>query len=143
MVRSYYSLPLQTKKIVSHKEAEQCSIQESISNFIHLITTTHFGECTFDESFGCSIWSVDFDNLTTTNKLKDIITTSLHESITNKEKRLKNITLKVVIKQDEFINNTNLNRVKKRVDIKINGVICLTNETFSCIEKFYIAPLSY
>ncbi|WP_109852707.1 GPW/gp25 family protein [Aquimarina sp. AU58] len=143
MMKSYYSLPIQTKKIVSNKEAKQCNITQSIVNFIHLITTTHFGECVFDESFGCSIWNVDFDNLTTTNKLRDIITESLSESITSKEKRLKNVSLKVTIQQDEFRNISNLNRVKKRVDIKVNGTICLTNEPFSCLEKFYIAPLSY
>ncbi|WP_108868974.1 GPW/gp25 family protein [Aquimarina aquimarini] len=143
MIKSYYSLPLQAKKIIANEEADQCDIGKSIANFIHLITTTHFGECAFDETFGCSIWNVDFDNLTTTNRLRDIISDSLLESITTKEKRLKNATLKVVIKQDEFISNANLNRVKKRVDIKINATIRLTNEPFYCIERFYIAPLSF
>ncbi|WP_103070934.1 GPW/gp25 family protein [Aquimarina sediminis] len=142
MIPSYYSLPLQTKKIVSNKEAGQCDINQSISKFIHLITTTHYGECTFDETFGCTIWNVDFDNLTSTKKLRDIITESLRESIISKEKRLKNVTLKVDIQQDEF-SSLQLNRVKKRVDITIHGIICLTNEPFSCIERFYIAPLSY
>ncbi len=143
MVTSYYNIPLQTKKIIKNKESDQCSIAQSINNFIHLITTTYFGECSFDETFGCYIWTVDFDNLTTTNKLRDVITDSLYESISSKEKRLKNITINVTIQQDEFNNESNLRRVKKRVNIKINGTISLTNESFGCIKRFYIAPLSY
>jgi len=144
MISSYYSLPLQTKKIVKNKDVEQCNIQQSIINFIHLITTSYMGECTFDESFGCSIWNVDFDNLTSTNRLRDIISDSLVESITSQEKRLSRVGVEVVIKQEEFrggkANNT---RVKKRVDIKIRGIISQTNESFSYVEKFYIAPLSF
>ncbi len=142
MIESYYNLPLQVKKIVSNNEADQCDLKQSISNFIHLIATTHFGECTFDESFGCAIWSIDFDNLTSVNKLRDIISDSLLESITSKEKRLKSVKLEVAIQQDEFRGYA-MNRVKKRVNITITGIIRLTNEPFLCVEKFYIAPLSY
>jgi len=143
MITSYYSLPLQTKKIVGNKEAKQCDIKQSIINYIHLITTTHYGECIFDETFGCYLWNIDFDNLTTTNKLRDIITESLHDSITSRENRLRNVSIKVFIKQDEFKGSSSINRVKKRVDIKIKGTIRLTDEAFACLESFYIAPLSY
>ncbi|WP_062061867.1 GPW/gp25 family protein [Aquimarina longa] len=143
MITSYYSIPLQTKNIVSNVELQQCDITQSIINFIHLITTTHFGECDFDETFGCSIWNIDFDNLTSTNKLRDTITESLAENIASTEKRLKKIQVEVTIKQEEFRGAENSNRVKKRVDINVKGVIRQTNEAFSCIERFYIAPLSY
>jgi len=143
MIKSYYNLPLQTKKIVTNKEANQCDLKQSIKNYIHLITTTHYGECAFDENFGCFIWNIDFDNLTTSNKLRDLISESLHDSIVSKEKRLKNISVKVFIEQDEFSTDSKLKRVKKRVDIKINGTIRLTDERFAAVERFYIAPLSY
>ena len=143
MVSTYYQLPLQTDKIMKNKTVVQCDIKQSIANFIHLITTSYFGECIFDESFGCSIWNIDFDNLTSTNKLRDIITESLIESIVSREKRLLRVDVEVIIRQEEFKNKESLLRVKKRVDIKVTGVIRQTKEEFLSIERFYVAPLSY
>ncbi|MBW1296743.1 GPW/gp25 family protein [Aquimarina litoralis] len=143
MSSSFYKLPLDTFGIVKNKDIDSCDLKQSIVGFIHLITTSYFGECTFDETFGCSIWNVDFDNLTSTNKLRNTISESLVESITSQEKRLKRVTVDVAINQEEFSNRGSLNRIKKRVDIKVNGVISRTNEGFSCIERFYIAPLSF
>lgn len=143
MVTSYYKLPLDTFRIIKNKEIEDCELKQSIINFIHLITTSYFGECSFDESFGCSIWNVDFDNLTSTNKLRNTITESLLDSLVAQEKRLKRIRIDVDIKQEEFINRDALNRIKKRIDIKVEGVVSQTNEPFSCLESFYIAPLSF
>ncbi|MDY8138343.1 GPW/gp25 family protein [Aquimarina sp. 2201CG5-10] len=143
MITSYYKLPLDTLGMANNKEVDKCDIKQSIINFIHLITTSYFGECSFDETFGCSIWNVDFDNLTSTNKLRNTITESLVDSITSQEKRLKKVTVEVMIQQEEFKNRGNLNRIKKRVDINVNGIIKQTNEPFACLERFYIAPLSY
>ncbi len=143
MIIPYYKLPLDTYKIITNKEVDTCDLKQSIVGFIHLIATSYFGECTFDESFGCSIWNVDFDNLTSTNKLRNTITESLEESITSQEKRLKKISLEVVIEQEEFMNRGSLNRIKKRVDIKVKGIVSQTNEPFTCLERFYIAPLSF
>jgi len=143
MITSYYAIPLDTNKIIGNKEVEPCDLKQSIIGFIHLITTSYFGECTFDETFGCSIWNVDFDNLTSTNKLKNTISESLVESISFQEKRLKRVEIAVVIEQEEFENRGVLNRIKKRVDIRVKGVVSRTNEDFSCIERFYIAPLSF
>ena len=143
MIKSYYNIPLETFKIVKNKEVDNCGLKESIVSFIHLITTSHFGECTFDESFGCSIWNVDFDNLTSTNKLKNAISDSLIDSIVSQEKRLRKVEVEVSIQQQEFQTRGSLNRIKKRVDIKVNGIISRTNEDFSCLEKFFIAPLSF
>ncbi len=143
MIKSYYKLPLNTFGIVKNKEIDTCDIKQSIIDFIHLITTSYFGECTFDESFGCSIWNIDFDNLSSTNKLRNTITESLVESIVLQEKRLTKVGIEVDIQQEEFKNRGSLNRIKKRVDIKVKGVISKTNEPFSCVENFYIAPLSF
>lgn len=73
MASNYYQIPLKAGKIIRNKELDKVSIKQSVVSFIHLITTSYFGECHFDESFGCSIWNVDFDNLTSTNKLRNII----------------------------------------------------------------------
>ncbi|MFC5045000.1 GPW/gp25 family protein [Aquimarina hainanensis] len=143
MITSYYKIPLDTSGIIKNEEVDKIELKQSIVNFIHLVTTSYYGECSFDESFGCSIWNIDFDNLASTNKLKNVIADSLVESITSHEKRLKNIKVEVDIQQEELNRHDSVNRIKKRVDIVVNGILKQTNEPFSCLEKFYIAPLSF
>lgn len=143
MAVSYYKIPLSAEKIVSNVPVAHCSIEQSIKQFVHLIMTSHFGEFELDSTFGCAIWNIDFDNLTTNNKLRYTIEESISESLLSHEKRIKDIDVSVNIVQDEYKSSTNLSRVKKRVDIKVNCVIQQTNELFSCLECFYIAPLAY
>ena len=138
----YYKLPLSSNKIISNEEADTCTIEQSICHFIHLIATSHFGEYDFDETFGCTIWNIDFDNLTSTNKLRYNIAESIIKTLSLHEKRLINIGVDVHIVQDEFRGSSNHNRIKKRVDISIKGIKKQTNETFTFLERFYIAPLA-
>lgn len=139
----YYKLPLAVDKIIKNEEADTCSIEQSISKFIHLITTSHFGEFDFDETFGCTIWNIDFDNLTSTNKLRYTIADSITKTLMTHEKRLTHINVNVNIIQDEFKGVKKHNRIKKRIDITVEGTKKQTNEAFSCLERFYIAPLAY
>ncbi len=138
----YYKLPLSVNKIITNQEADTCTIEQSIAHFIHLIATSHFGEYDFDETFGCTIWNIDFDNLTSTNKLRYSIAESIVKTLTMHEKRLTNISVDVNIIQDEFREVKDHNRVKKRVDISIKSIKKQTNEAFNCLERFYIAPLA-
>lgn len=143
MQKNYYELPLKPSNFYSKKEHKVCNIKESIAHYVHLINTSHFGECSFDDTFGCAIWEIDFDNLKSTNKLKSLIVDSLQESLKRHEKRLSNIKVVVKIKQEEILNNDAVNRIKKRIDLKVNGKVKKTNEVFSYVEYFYIGPLSY
>ena len=151
----YYNLPLNTRTLISRGVHETCSLEESISHHIHLISTSYFGECTFDDTFGCTIWIIDFDNLKTSNRLKSLVQASLYESLTRHEKRLhsievkevetevKAVEVKVSMKQEEIAGLEDSNRIKKRLDIRIKAKVKKTNEEFSYVEYFYIGPLSY
>lgn len=143
MSKRYYELPLKPSCFFSKKEHAVCGIKESIAHYIHLINTSHFGECIFDESFGCSIWELDFDNLKSSNKLKGLIKESLENSLQKHEKRLANPMVTVKIKQEEILSNAAVNRIKKRIDLVVKGKVKKTNEAFSYVEYFYIGPLSY
>lgn len=143
MKNTYYTLPLNSKKLISSQAHKTCNLNESIAHYIHLMNTSYFGECTFDETFGCSIWIIDFDNLKSTNKLKNLVQNSLQESLVKHEKRLHEVRVDVKIKQEELHRATESNRIKKRIDITVNGRIKKTSEDFSYIEYFYIGPLSY
>lgn len=143
MSSRFFTLPFKAKNIIANKEHNKCDIKESIAHFIHLITTAYFGECTFDETFGCSIWDVDFDNLSSTNKIKTLIADSLFDSLKRHEKRLTKIDITVSIKQEEITATKASNIVKKKVSIKITGKVMKTDEDFLYNEFFYIGPLSY
>lgn len=143
MSTKYYTLPLNTNKLIRRETHDSCNLNQSISHHIHLINTSYFGECAFDESFGCSIWLVDFDNLKSTNRLKDFIQESLYEALSRHEKRLNALRVNVRIKQEELFGTVQINSIKKRIDIRIKGKVKRTNEDFSYVEYFYIGPLSY
>lgn len=143
MQKKYYKLPLNTASFFNGVEHDVCGIKESIAHHIHLINTSYFGECIFDSTFGCSIWEIDFDNLKSTNNLRNVIVDSLKESLKIHEKRLVSISIEVKIKQEELWAKDVINRIKKRLDIKVNGRVKKTNEPFTYTEYFYIGPLSY
>lgn len=139
----YYELPLKPSSLFQKNEHKFCHLKDSIAHHIHLLNTTHFGECSFDETFGCAIWEIDFDNLKSVNKLKNLIIESLEESLKRHEKRLTNIKVEVNINQEEISTEFDPNRIKKKIDLKIFGTIKSTNENFSYSEYFFIGPLSY
>ncbi|MUH34700.1 hypothetical protein D9O36_02495 [Zobellia amurskyensis] len=143
MNTKYYTLPFNTKKVMNSEVHDSCNLNQSISHYIHLVNTSSFGECAFDESFGCSLWLVDFDNLKSTNRLKDFIQESLYDALIIHERRLDAIRINVRIKQEELFGLERSNRIKKRIDIRIKGKVKRTNEDFSYTEYFYIGPLSY
>ena len=143
MNNTYYKLPINAEALIKSKNHSTCDLSTSIANNIHLIATSYFGECTFDDSYGCSIWNIDFDNLKSTNKLKSLIEESLYDSLKIHEKRLTNLSITVKIKQEELNPNGQNNRIKKRVDIGIKGKVKKIDENFSYIEHFFIGPLSY
>lgn len=143
MSKRYYEIPLKPAHFFTKKEHDTCTIKQSIAHYIHLINTSSFGECTFDETFGCSIWELDFDNLKSANKLKSLIKTSLEDSIKAHEKRLTHVNVEAKIKQEELLNSNAVNRIKKRVDLVIKAKVKKTNEDFQYVEYFYIGPLSY
>lgn len=143
MSTDYFSLPFNTKSIITNKEHSKCTIKQSIAHFIHLVTTSYFGECTFDETFGCSIWDVDFDNLSSVNKIKSVIVDSLYDSLKKHEHRLTNVSIEVSINQEEISGMEKNNMVKKKVSLRVKGKVKKTNEDFLYNEYFFIGPLSY
>ena len=143
MANDFFTLPFNSKKIISNVAHDKCDLRHSIAHHIHLITTSYFGECTFDDSFGCSIWDIDFDNLSSSNKMKSIIVESLINSLKRHEKRLHKLDIGATIKQEEISALKGSNVVKKKVTISIKGKIQKTNENFHYTEYFYIGPLSF
>jgi phage baseplate assembly protein W len=110
---------------------------------IHLIVTTAYGEMRHNQSFGCDIWTFDFENIYNLPSFKEELKKSLRNSILTNEKRLVNVFVDLQIEQVEVPTKVNNRRIKIRVLISVKGIIEKTNEPFSHQDKFYIGPLSY
>jgi hypothetical protein len=75
--------------------------------------------------------------------LKELIRVSLLNSINDQEKRLGNVRVEIVMKQEEIPAAAAGRRVKKKIDITITGTLKLTNEKFGYRDSFFVGPLSY
>lgn len=158
MQQEFYSLPFVFEKVMRIKEPldekpdqkreelrqehPKCSLEQSIKQNLHLLLTTAYGEFPAEDGYGCSIWDNDFDNLTSPHKTKEHIRQSLVQSIKEYEKRLGNVRVELLIRQEELPDGNGA-RVKKRIEITITGTIQLTNERFGYKDSFFIGPLSY
>jgi len=87
MSSGFLSLPLQLDIIPQRGLLQRCPLRDSIAHHIHLILTTSLGELASNEAFGCGLWDVDFDNLTSRNKLKDGLVQALDLAIRQHEPR--------------------------------------------------------
>jgi phage baseplate assembly protein W len=143
MKQQFYSLPLALEQVLQKKELPVCSLQQSVAQHLHLIITTAFGEFPADENFGCSIWEHDFDNLTSTHKIKEWILQSLLASVQQYEKRLGGVRIELTIRQEEAADHSNGCRVKKKYLVLLTGTLQATNEKFSYQDIFFTGPLSY
>jgi hypothetical protein len=143
MQLQFYSLPLAVENVMRKQELTKCSLEQSVMQHLHLLITTAFGEFRGDELFGCNIWDHDFDIVTSAHKLKELIRQSLLQSVQEQEKRLGNVRVEVLLKQEELPAREIGRRVKKKIDITITAVLKLTNERFAYKDSFFVGPLSY
>ena len=142
----YYKLPLKFGDIIKKKELPKCKdIGESISQNIHLMITSKFGEYRFDSTFGSNIWDSDFENIFANDDWSDTVSKALRDIIVLHEPRLKNVEVKSEINQEEIPGSgaDPQYRIKQKVVVQISGNLSDTNERFSTTQKLYISPLSF
>ena len=141
MNSDYYNFPLKPQSLIQKREHPRISLRDSVSQLIHLITITHFGEYKPDELLGCEIWEFDFDNITNYQLFKEQVKKSLIQTIEKNEPRISQVKVDIKIQQVEFrIQNR---RTKNQILLKVDGILTKTNEPYSYSENFFIGPLSY
>lgn len=143
MNAGFLNLPLRLDKLVKGDSLSRCTLQDSIKQHIHLIITTAFGELPHDADFGCSIWSTDFDNLTSANKIRENVKISIQEAVLKYEPRLEKVKVEILIKEEELVTKINGRQVKKRLDVHLHATDLSTNEPFFYQDHFFTGPLSY
>ena len=107
-----------------------------------MISTTSFGECKFDESFGSEIWEMDFDLLKSNNNLREMMMNSLKRDISKNEKRvvLEDISVEI---SDYNLGTIGKTRMKKRVQLTLKMLIKETNRPLFFQNSFFVGPISY
>ncbi len=142
----YYKFPINFSRLINKGELATCSLEKSIAQNTYLILTSEFGEYRFDESYGCSVWEHDFENIVSVHAWKDRMAQSVKQSLIRHELRLSNTIVRIDIGQEETTmeGKKSINRIKKCVDITVSGVIAETNQPFPpYTQRLYISPFSF
>lgn len=145
MIDKYYSIPLKLASISEGESEplEMCSEQSSIDSFLELLLTTYPGEHKFDNKWGCRIWDLDFEIITSKNKWESRCTDFVTQMVIDYEPRLKNIDVTVRIgdvTRTDGVFNTPI--IKKKVSIYINATMRSTGEKCCFYYKLYLGPIS-
>ncbi len=130
---SFYNIPLSMADIIGKNELPRCPEKESIDQSILLMLTTYFGEFRYDETYGCSLWEHDFENIVSATVWKENIGASIRETIKAHEPRLINVIVATEIK----------NETKRRVDIRVTANLAQTNKPYSFFKSLYVSPFSF
>ena len=139
----YYKIPFNLEKLLDGNELPTCNLTDSVTKNLHLIITTRFGEHRGDTSFGCEIWDLDFELIVSENIWEEKLRLSLLNSISTHETRLSNIVIDVdITEMEKFHLFKQFTEVKKRVDIKLKGVLHKTGEAFVFRTNLFLSPLS-
>lgn len=139
----YFKVPLQLNAVMEGNELTTCGLAESINKNLELIIITRFGEHRSDQSFGCEIWDLDFELIVSARLWEEKLRQSLLKSVTSHELRILNADVIVTITDMEKFNVfKQFTEIKKRVDIRVSGVIKKTGEPFSFNTNLFLSPLS-
>jgi hypothetical protein len=141
MPKDFLRIPIDAELITGQKHLNRCSLNESVSDMMHLIIITRFGENKQDESFGNELWDHDFETIENIQAFKEKLSESLQKVIVQHEKRLTDV--KVAIGFEQVLTTVYNRRVRQRIQINISGTLRKTNETFTHQEVFFMGPLSY
>ena len=73
-MKTFCKLPLNIKDLLSedvkHSRLQTCSEKESIDQFLNLLISTCPGEHDYDKEFGCKIFDLDFERITSRTRWK-------------------------------------------------------------------------
>lgn len=142
---TYYKLPIKFDSVFDEdgKGMETCSEISSIDQYIELLLTTCPGEHKFDKTFGCRIWDMDFERVVSRKKWIDDFTAYVLEAVSAFEKRLKDVSVSIsirdVTREDYTLQTT---AIKKEVMVYIDSRLVSNNEPCKFKYALYLGPLS-
>jgi predicted component of type VI protein secretion system len=142
IMREYLKLPLRFEPVFNRNRLDTCTLQSSIMRNLHLLITTTVGENKQDGAYGSAFWDHDYDIHLSNDARREIVIESLSRQVSRYEKRLSNIAIEVNVRQTP-VNESGSMRLRRRVEIIIQGSITRSNEPFRFATGFFIGPLSF
>lgn len=139
MAATFFRLPLDLGALLERQPLPRCGVQESIAQHLYLLLTTHFGESRYDTEFGCQVWEQDFEAMTTI-RWKDSVQRSIEAAIGRFEPRLQRARVQLSIGDFELRNTPQ--RIRKRLEVTVSGVLHHTDEPFTFQANLFVAPLA-
>ena len=145
MIGQYYELPLRFRQLMTRNaHVPVCDYQKSIAQHLFLMINSHFGEHRFDESFGCEVWDMDFEVVTSESLWLEKVRQSVQTSVERHEKRLEDVTVGLTISLDEYLSPlSGAKGVKRRLFIQLKGRMIETGEDFAFSTNVFLSPLSH
>ncbi len=138
----YLKLPIRFEQFFQKQRLDTCNIKESVLRNLHLLITTGLGENKQDNRYGARYWEHDYDVHMTNDERREEVISSIRNLVSNYEKRLRNVSVEVNVKQAEYLGG-NSRQVRRRIEIIISGYTERTNEPVRFQTGFFIGPLSF
>lgn len=140
---SFYKIPLKISAALAGNDLPTCDLVTSITKNLELIIMTKFGEHRSNVTFGCEIWDLDFEIIISQKLWEEKLRQSLLTSVNTHESRLSDIQLNVAITEiEKYSSLRQFAEIRKRVNIKLAGVILKTGEPFTFSTNLFLSPLS-
>lgn len=141
-MNAYLKLPIRFQQLFEENKLDTCTLENSIYRNLHLLITTTIGENKQNENFGSDFWDHDYDIHLSNDTRRETIINTLKRQIKLHEKRLSSVAVEVNVKQLSVTENGNV-RLRRRVEIIVQGLISRSNEPFRFATGFFIGPLTF
>ncbi len=125
------------------KGKKECSLEESIAQYLMMLITSRYGEIAGKNDFGSEIWELEFNQLVKIYEWEEKVRLSLERTIAKYEKRL--LDTKVIVTLSEIdidLDSKQYSKVRRRAIIGVTGIIINTGMPFNFDTSIYVSPLS-
>lgn len=144
MKQEYYKLPLDSDRFFNGDGwFEKCTELESVDQYIELILTTPPGRHRFNPDFGCKIWDLDFQVVSSVEQWTKLFKEYVSGSVNRYETRLSDISIDIdlqdVVKEERLSYTV---QIRKRADVYVAGILKSTGEPVKLKYTLYLGPLS-
>lgn len=143
-LKSYYTIPFDTKMLVEKQPHKLCDLKDSIRLNINLIIKTAYGDNRYDKTYGCLIWNKDYSTVTNVSNWKDELQSLMLSAIEKNEPRIGKVKINLSMEEVEFTDKFKdfPLKLKNKITIHIAGIIKHLNEPFEHFEYLFFSPLS-
>ncbi|WP_118974149.1 GPW/gp25 family protein [Taibaiella koreensis] len=138
----YLKLPLKFEPFFEKRKLDTCTPQQSIARNLHLLITTTTGEHKQDAAYGAGFWDHDYDIHLSNDARREMVIDSLQRQIAAYEKRLVAVVVEVNVKQVP-VNESVGTRLRRRIEIIVQGNLARSNEPFRFATGFFIGPMAF